>query len=153
MKTLGNIIWFIVYGGLISGLLWWIFGLFALFSIVGIPWARACFVMGSFVFFPFGKEAIARDELRGVNDIGTSIFGTLGNIVWFVLAGVWIAICHVLEAVASAITIIGIPFAWQHLKLAGLALSPIGMTVVDSSVAQLARQDNARTQLNRLKQP
>lgn len=151
MRTLGNIIWFIVFGGWFSGLLWWFFGLLALVSIVGIPWARACFVMGGFVFFPFGKEAIARDELHGVKDIGTSIFGTVGNIIWFVLAGVWIAICHVLEAAASALTIIGIPFAWQHLKLAGLALSPIGMTVVDSSVAQLARQDAARAMLERLK--
>ncbi|MEG2171739.1 MAG: YccF domain-containing protein [Desulfovibrionaceae bacterium] len=153
MKTLGNIIWFLLYGGLFSGLLWWLFGLFALISIVGIPWARACFVVGSFTFFPFGKEAIARDQLRGIQDIGTSIFGTLGNIIWFIFAGVWIALCHVLEAAVSAVTIIGIPFAWQHLKLAALALCPIGMTVVDSDVAQLARQENARETLQRVRRP
>lgn len=158
MKTLGNIIWFILYGGFFSGLLWWFFGLLAMVSIVGIPWARACFVIGSFTFFPFGKEALSRDELQGQGrrqgywDIGTSIFGTLGNIVWCVLAGIWIALCHVLEAVLSAVTIIGIPFAWQHLKLAALALCPIGMTVVDSEVARLAREENAKDQLRQMRQ-
>lgn len=151
MKTLGNVIWFIFYGGFFSGMLWWMFGLFALISIVGIPWARACFVVGAFTFFPFGKEAIARDQLRGFKDIGTSVFGTLGNIIWFFIAGIWIAICHVLEAVISAITIIGIPFAWQHLKLAALALCPIGMTIVDCDVAQLARQEIAQAELRRVR--
>lgn len=108
-------------------------------------------MVGAFTFFPFGKEAIARDQLHGFKDIGTSIFGTVGNIIWFVCAGVWIALCHVIEAALSAVTIIGIPFAWQHVKLAALALCPIGMTVVDSRVAELAREESAREELRRIR--
>ena len=69
--------------------------------------------------------------------------GLLGNILWFVCAGIWLAIGHVVSAFACAITIIGIPFAIQHLKLAGIALAPIGKTIVSKEVAEAARQRNA----------
>ncbi len=148
MSCIGNILWFVL-GGVVMGLVWWLFGLLAFASIVGIPWGRACFVMGNFTFFPFGREAIARDELHGRGDIGTGALGTVGNVIWFLLAGVWIAVGHVCSAVACAATIIGIPFAWQHLKLAGIALSPIGKTVVDADVAAAARRANAEESLRR----
>ncbi|MDD2967144.1 MAG: YccF domain-containing protein [Desulfovibrionaceae bacterium] len=148
MALLGNIVWFLL-GGIFTGLLWWFFGLFAFISIIGIPWGRACFVMGGFAFFPFGQEAIRRDILTGQQDIGTSALGTLGNVLWFVLAGVWIALGHVFSALACALTIIGIPFAWQHLKLAALALCPIGQTIVPVEVAAAARQRYAEEALSR----
>ena len=110
---------------------WLLAGLLALLTIAGIPWARASFVIGQFSFFPFGKEAISRRELHQEDDIGTGALGLLGNVIWFILAGVWLAIGHLLAAVANFITIIGIPFGLQHLKLAWLALAPIGKTVVD----------------------
>ena len=141
MRTLGNIIWFL-FGGVFMGLMWWMFGILAFISIIGIPWGRACFVMGNFSFFPFGQEAIARDELTNQTDIGTSPFGLIGNVIWFVLAGVWLAIGHTLSAVACFITIIGIPFAIQHLKLAVISLAPIGKTVVDKREAEAARVRN-----------
>ncbi|MDF5393346.1 YccF domain-containing protein, partial [Vibrio parahaemolyticus] len=97
MRTLGNIIWF-VFGGVFMGLLWWFFGILAFISIIGIPWGRACIVMGNFSFFPFGKEAISRDELTNEMDIGTSPLGVIGNVLWFVFAGLWLAIGHVLSA-------------------------------------------------------
>ncbi len=131
LRLLGNIIWFLL-GGLVMGLAWWFFGLLALITIVGIPWARSCFVLGSFSFFPFGKEAVNRRDLTGQDDIGTGALGLLGNIIWFVFAGVWLAIGHLMSAVACFITIIGIPFGIQHLKLAIIALAPVGQTVVDS---------------------
>ena len=142
MRTIGNFLWFIL-GGALMGLAWWFFGLLALITIVGIPWAKACFVIGQFSFFPFGKEAICREELRGHGDIGTGGFGLLGNILWFILAGLWLAIGHVAAAVSLALTLIGIPFALQHLKLAGLALAPIGKTIVAKEVAAAARAANA----------
>ena len=148
MALLGNIFWFLL-GGVFTGLLWWIFGMLAFISLVGIPWGRACFVMGSFAFFPFGKEPIRRDILTGQQDIGTSALGTVGNVLWFVLAGVWIALGHVLSALACAVTIIGIPFAWQHLKLAALALCPIGQTIVSVEVAAAARQRYAEEEVAR----
>ncbi|GAA5648564.1 MULTISPECIES: YccF domain-containing protein [Vibrio] len=138
MRTLGNIIWFIC-GGVFMGLAWWLFGLLAFISIIGIPWGRACFVMGNFSFFPFGYEAISRDELTNETDIGTSPLGFIGNVIWFLLAGIWLAIGHIMSAVACFITIIGIPFALQHLKLAYISLAPIGKTVVPKEEAAVAR--------------
>ncbi|ELB2086657.1 YccF domain-containing protein [Vibrio parahaemolyticus] len=138
MRTLGNIIWFL-FGGVFMGLLWWLFGILAFISIIGIPWGRACFVMGNFSFFPFGKEAVSRDELTNEMDIGTSPLGVIGNVLWFVFAGLWLAIGHVLSAAACFVTIIGIPFALQHLKLAVISLAPIGKTVVTSEEAAIAR--------------
>ncbi len=138
LRTLGNIIWFLC-GGIVMGLAWWLVGVLAFISIIGIPWGRACFVIGNFSFWPFGYEAISRDELTDQTDIGTSGFGVLGNIIWFILAGFWLAVGHILSAVACFITIIGIPFALQHLKRAVISLAPIGKTVVPIEEAARAR--------------
>ena len=73
---------------------------------------------------------VSRDAYLGREDIGTGPLGMLGNIIWFVLAGWWLALAHLITAIGLAITIIGIPFAWAHLKLAGLALWPIGKIIV-----------------------
>jgi uncharacterized membrane protein YccF (DUF307 family) len=129
MRTLGNIIWFI-FGGVFMGLAWWLTGMMALVTIIGIPWAKACFVMGQFAFLPFGKTAVLRNERKKKQDIGTGAFGMLGNIIWFILAGWWLAIGHLISALACFITIIGIPFGIQHLKLAELAIFPIGKTII-----------------------
>ena len=142
MRAIGNFIWFI-FGGILMGLAWWLVGLVAFLSVVGIPWGKACFGIGQFTFFPFGQEAISRKELQQKDDIGTGGLGMLGNVVWFVFAGVWLAIGHLLSAVLCLITIIGIPFGIQHLKLAGIALAPIGKTIVSSEVAAAARKANA----------
>lgn len=130
MSMIGNLIWFLL-GGFAMGLGWWFAGLLAAISIVGLPWARACFVIGQFAFFPFGKEAVDRRALTGQTDVGTGTLGTLGNVIWFVVAGIWLAIGHVISALACFVTIIGIPFGVQHLKLAGISLMPIGKTIVD----------------------
>jgi len=143
MRTIGNILWFLL-GGVWMGLGWWLAGIVMAISIIGIPWARSCFVIGSFCFFPFGQQAIDRSELTGKTDLGTSAVGTLGNVIWFVFAGLWLAIGHVASALVNFATIIGIPFGIQHLKLAWCALAPIGKTVVPYEVAAEARRRNAR---------
>ena len=130
MSLIGNILWFIL-GGAVMGISWWIVGALAYLSIIGIPWGKACFVIGQFAFMPFGKEAIDRKYINDKDDIGTGALGTLGNVIWFIFAGVWLAIGHLLSALLCFITIIGIPFGIQHLKLAGLAVAPIGKTIVD----------------------
>ncbi len=135
MRAIGNLIWF-VFGGVIMGLTWWLYGLLAFITIVGIPWGKACFVIGRFTFFPFGKVAISRKELNQRSDIGTGVLGAIGNVIWFIFAGIWLAIGHVLSALLCFITIIGIPFGIQHLKLAGISLFPIGKTVVAKEVAE-----------------
>ena len=130
MRTLLNILW-LMFGGIWMGIGWWIAGVVMVITVVGIPWARACFVIGWFAFWPFGRRAVDRDVATGRSDIGTGVLGDIGNVVWFVFAGVWLAIGHVVTAAGCFFTIIGIPFGIQHLKLAGLALAPIGKTIVD----------------------
>jgi len=148
MRTLGNLVW-LVLGGFWMALGWWLAGLLMAISIVGLPWARSCFVIGSLCFLPFGREAIDRKELTGRDDVGTGTLGTLGNILWFLFAGLWLAIGHVLSAVACFLSIIGIPFGIVHLKLAGCALAPVGKTVVASEVAEAARRRFPRARLIR----
>lgn len=125
-----NLLWLIL-GGFVMGLGWWLAGVVMVVTIVGIPFARSCFVLGSFAFWPFGRMAISRKDLTGRDDLGTGALGLVGNVVWFVFAGLWLAIGHLASAVSLALTIIGIPFAFQHLKLAACALAPIGKTIVD----------------------
>lgn len=138
MRTIGNVLWFI-FGGLFMGLGWWLAGLLCAITIVGLPWAKSCFVIGQFAFLPFGKEAISRDVLTGTEDVGTGPLGMLGNVLWFIVAGVWLAIGHVATALACFVTIIGIPFGIQHLKLAMLALAPVGKTIVTRDTADASR--------------
>jgi len=151
MSVIGNFLWF-VFGGLIMGLLWWIIGVIAYITIIGIPWGKACFVIGSFTFFPFGKEAISRKELTNKNDLGSGPLGIVGNIIWFIFAGIWLAIGHISSAIICFLTIIGIPFGIQHLKLAGISLFPIGKTIVSKEVAREARTANARVHLANARQ-
>lgn len=80
---------------------------------------------------------MARAEYAGTEDVGTGPLGVLGNIVWLVLAGWWLALGHLITAILLAVTIIGIPFAWAHLKLAGIALWPIGKVIVLAEDAPL----------------
>ena len=129
MRLLLNLLWFVL-GGFVMGVGWWLAGLVAAVTVVGLPWARSCFVMGSFAFWPFGREAISRQELSGRSDLGTGPLGLLGNVIWFLLAGWWLAIGHLSSALACFVTIIGIPFGLQHIKLAVMALAPVGLQVV-----------------------
>ncbi|WP_230414206.1 YccF domain-containing protein [Collimonas silvisoli] len=150
MRAIGNFLWFVL-GGVFMGLGWWLIGVLAFITIVGIPWGKACFVIGQFTFFPFGKEAVSRKELTNKDDIGTGGFGLIGNVIWFVLAGIWLAIGHVLSAIACFVTIIGIPFGIQHLKLAGIALAPIGKTIVTKEVAAALRKQDAEASVAKLR--
>lgn len=150
MRVIGNFLWFIL-GGVFMGLCWWMVGVLAFMTIVGIPWAKSCFVIGQFAFFPFGKEAISRKTLQGKEDIGTGSFGFVGNIIWFLFAGIWLAFGHVLSAIACFVTIIGIPFAIQHLKLAAISLAPIGQTIVDKEVAAAIRQKEAENFIHKMR--
>lgn len=131
MKLIGNIIWLLL-GGIAMGLTWLFIGVIAFVSIVGIPWGRACFNIGLFSLFPFGKEAISREYVNGEADIGTGFLGVIGNMIWFFLAGFWLAVGHLISAIACFITIIGIPFGLQHIKLIPISLMPIGKCVVDT---------------------
>jgi len=138
MSIIGNIIWF-VFGGFFMGLSWCFFGVLAYISIVGIPWGKACFVIGQFSFSPFGKEVVSREKLSHTKDVGTSGFGTVGNIIWFICGGFWLGIGHAISAIICFITIVGIPFGVQHLKLAKISFFPIGKTIVSKDVMKMVK--------------
>ena len=129
VSSLLNILW-VVLGGLMMALGWWLAGLLCAITVVGLPWARSCFVIGRFSLWPFGQEAVNRRDLRGRDDLGTGALGLIGNVLWFLVAGWWLAIGHLSSALACFVTIVGIPFGIQHIKLALIALAPVGMSVV-----------------------
>ena len=134
-----NILW-IALGGIWMAAGWLIAAVIMAITIIGLPWARAAFNIAAYTLFPFGQKAVSREAYTGQQDIGTGPLGLIGNIVWLVLAGWWLALGHLATAIVLAVTIIGIPFAWQHLKLAGLSLWPVGTEVVDAAVADAARR-------------
>ena len=116
-----NILW-LIFGGLAAALAWVIAAAIMAITIIGLPWAFAAMRIAIYTLLPFGHEIRSRPD--------TGMLSLLGNIIWFVLAGWWLAIAHLILAVALAITIIGIPFAWAHLKLAGASLFPVGKEIV-----------------------
>lgn len=124
-----NLLW-ILFGGLWMAAGWVIAAVVMAITIVGLPWARAAFNIAAYTLLPFGQRAVDRDDYLGREDIGTGAFGFLGNLIWLILAGWWLALGHLITAVGLAITIVGIPFAWAHLKLAGIALWLIGKMIV-----------------------
>lgn len=125
MRLLGNIIW-LLFGGLATGIGWWVAGLLAAITIIGIPFSIAAFRIGTFSFWPFGREVIDRPEPGETRRLVVVI----GNVIWILLGGIWLALAHLFFALLLAITIIGIPFAVQHLKLAHLSLTPYGKMIV-----------------------
>jgi uncharacterized membrane protein YccF (DUF307 family) len=129
VSILLNILWILI-GGAWMAAAWLIAAVIMAITIIGLPWARASLNIAVYTLLPFGQKAVRRDSLTGRSDIGTGPLGLIGNLIWLVLAGWWLALGHVLTAVIWAVTIIGIPFAWAHFKLAGIALWPIGREIV-----------------------
>lgn len=133
-----NLLW-IVTGGLWMAVAWMVAAVLMAITIVGIPWARAAMNIALYTFLPFGQVAVPRSQLLGQEDIGTGPLGTIGNIIWLLLAGWWLALANIFFAVALAVTLIGIPFAWAHLKLIPLSLWPIGKAIVPADEADALR--------------
>ncbi|MGB8276813.1 MAG: YccF domain-containing protein [Methylovirgula sp.] len=131
LQLLLNILW-LVTGGVWMAFFWLVAALIMALTIIGLPWTWAALNIAAYSLLPFGHKAVSRREWTGQEDLGTGPLGTLGNILWLILAGWWLALAHVLTAIALALTIIGIPFAWAHLKLANIALWPIGKMIVPS---------------------
>ena len=112
----------ILGGGLPAALGWVIAATLMALTIVGLPWCFAALRIALYTLLPFGNEMRSRPD--------AGVLSVLGNIVWFVLAGWWLAIIHLAFALLLAVTIIGLPFAWAHLKLAGASLAPVGTEIV-----------------------
>ena len=120
MNLLLNLLWAILGGGLITALEYVLAGLVCCLSVVGLPFGLQCFKIAGLALAPFGKD---------FEDSGAGALGLLGNAVWILLAGVWIFVSHIALAISLAVTIIGLPFAYQHVKLAMMALAPFGVVV------------------------
>lgn len=150
MSAALNLLWFLI-GGFWSGLAWFVAGCLAAITVVGLPWTRSCFVLANFSMFPVGRDVISRSALTGQKDLGTGVLGILGNVIWFLAFGWLLALNHIVLAITWAITLIGIPFAIQHLKLGGAAMFPIGRTVRSVDLVREAKHQNTLDELDRLR--
>ena len=119
MSLLGDLICWI-FGGLVLAIIWFVIGILLMVTIIGIPFGLQCFKIAGFVLFPFGREI----DLGGFG-VGGFIF----NLIWIIVVGWELAMAHLIAALFCAITIIGIPFALQHIKLAQLAFMPFGARI------------------------
>lgn len=126
MAFLLNLIWFIFGGGFAAGLLWLFTGCLLMLTVVGVPFGFAAFRIAGFAAFPFGKELVDARELGDERIAGTGI----ANVLWIVLAGIWLAISHILAGASLCLTIIGIPFGFAHFRLAGVCFAPLGKRTV-----------------------
>lgn len=122
MSLIGNIIW-IIFGGLISFLLYMIGGLLLCLTIIGIPFGLQTFKLGFATLAPFGRQQYDKPNAN-------SPLRLIFNLIWLFTFGLAIALNHLFWAAVLGITIIGLPFAYQHLKLAVLALLPFGREYV-----------------------
>ena len=124
MKLILNIIWF-VFGGFALAIGYFFFGLLACLLVVTIPAGVASFRMAKFALWPFGRAVVQPVQ-------GTGGMSAFSNAVWFIFAGLWLAIGHVVTAAAQAVTIIGIPVALANLKMIPVTCFPFGRKIVDA---------------------
>src|SRR5438309_1664339 len=122
MQLLLNLLWAVSGGGLITALEYLLAGVVCCLTVVGIPFGLQCFKIAGLALFPFGKD---------FRTSGMGPVGAVGNLFWIVFAGLWIFLSHLALALSLAVTIIGIPFAFQHLKLGMLAFAPFGVRVTE----------------------
>lgn len=122
MNFIGNLIW-LIFGGFAAAM-GYIFGGFLLcLTIVGIPFGLQCFKIATLVLWPFGRKVVPSNNSGGC-------FSLIFNIIWLLCGGLYTAVVHLIFAALLAITIIGIPFARQHLKLMELSLMPFGKEII-----------------------
>ena len=122
MKMIGNIIW-LIFGGFMIAIEYFIGGLILCLTIVGIPFGYQTMKLGLFALFPFNQTVVKDHE-------STGCLSAIMNILWFFVGGIFIVITHLFWGVVLAITIVGIPFAAQHFKLMSFALTPFGRDIV-----------------------
>jgi uncharacterized membrane protein YccF (DUF307 family) len=123
MRVVLNLLW-LIFGGLLIALGYAVAGLICFILIVTIPFGIASFRMANYALWPFGRTLVPRSSAG----VGSAV----GNVVWFIVAGWWLALGHILTAIAQAVTIIGIPLAIANLKLVPVSLMPLGHEIVDA---------------------
>jgi uncharacterized membrane protein YccF (DUF307 family) len=122
MNFIGNIIW-LIFGGLFSAIGYFFGGLLLCFTIIGIPFGLQCFKIAGLVLMPFGRRVVSNPGSGGCLSL-------ICNIIWLFTGGLYTAVVHLGFAILLAITIVGIPFARQHIKLMELSLMPFGKDVI-----------------------
>jgi uncharacterized membrane protein YccF (DUF307 family) len=126
MRIIGNVLW-LVFSGIEMAIAYLIAGLLSILFVVTIPLAIPAFRLAGYTLWPFGRVVVRRQSAGAGS--------TIGNVVWFLVAGWWLALLHVAFGLLLALTVIGIPFTVVHFKLAGLALLPYGKDVVEARFA------------------
>jgi uncharacterized membrane protein YccF (DUF307 family) len=122
MRIIGNIIW-LVFGGICIFLEYLIASVLLMITIIGIPFGLQTLKLAFLALWPFGKEVRTVESSSGCLSV-------IMNVIWILLGGIWICLSHLFWGILLGITIVGIPFAKQHFKLAGLALTPFGKEIV-----------------------
>ncbi|MCH2213591.1 MAG: YccF domain-containing protein [Flavobacteriales bacterium] len=123
MRTLGNIIW-LLFGGLITSVEYLVSSVLMMITIVGFPFGLQTLKLAGLALWPFGKKVVTHERSNGCLHI-------LFNVIWILIGGIWISLSHLIFGALLFITIIGIPFAKQHFKLASLAITPFGKDIVN----------------------
>lgn len=122
MSLLGNILWILLGGGILIFFEYLVGGFLLCLTVVGIPFGIQCIKLSILGLVPFGKKIVSTESAEG-------LLSTIMNIIWILIGGIWIAVTHIVFAIVCAITIIGLPFAKQHMKLAALGLTPFGKRI------------------------
>jgi uncharacterized membrane protein YccF (DUF307 family) len=122
MRFILNVLW-LVFGGLILALGYAVAGLICFLLIVTIPFGIAAFRMANYTLWPFGRDVVRRPDAGAAS--------TIGNIIWVIVAGWWLALGHITTAIAQFATIIGIPLGLANLKLVPISLFPLGAEIRD----------------------
>lgn len=126
MKNILNLIW-LIFSGLWMALGYAVAGIICCILVVTLPWGVACFRIAGYALWPFGNTVVRRADAGAPS--------TVGNVIWLIVAGVWLAIGHVLAGISFCVTIIGIPFGLAHFKLVPVSLAPLGRDIVSAEDA------------------
>jgi uncharacterized membrane protein YccF (DUF307 family) len=124
LRVLLNVVWLVLHGWLLA-LAYLLAGLIACLLIVTIPFGIASFRLAGFVVWPFGRTTVRAP--------GAGVASAVGNVLWFLFAGWWLALIHIVAGIAFCVTIIGIPFGIASFKLAAVGLFPLGKRVVETT--------------------
>lgn len=127
MTFLLNILWFVLGGGFVAGIVWLLLGVLLAITVVGIPFAVAAWRIAAFAAWPFGRTLVDASVVGEATIPGTGV----ANFLWIILAGIWLWISHVLAGIGYCLTIIGIPFGFAHFRLAAVSFAPLGKRAVD----------------------
>jgi uncharacterized membrane protein YccF (DUF307 family) len=122
VRLILNVVW-LVFGGLLLALGYAVAGIICFVLIVTIPFGVASFRMANYALWPFGRTVVRKPT--------AGVASAVGNVVWFIVAGWWLALGHIATAIAQAVTIVGIPLAVANLKLVPVSLFPLGSEVVE----------------------